>query len=38
MFDRNGNSIKYDTEEEMLAVLKGDRLDPDLSLDALRAK
>ena len=31
MFDRNGNSIKYDTEEEMLTVLKGDRLKPDLS-------
>ena len=31
MFDRNGAFIKYDTEEEMLAVLKGDRLKPDLS-------
>jgi len=30
MFDRQGNLIKYDTEEEMLAVLRGDRLKPDL--------
>ena len=31
MFDRNGAFIKYDTEEELLAVLQGDRLKPDLS-------
>ena len=30
MFDRAGNFIKYDTEEEMLAVLQGDRLNPNL--------
>ena len=31
MFDRAGNFINYDTEEEMLAVLQGDRLAPDLN-------
>ena len=30
MFDRDGDFIKYETEEEMLAVLQGDRLNPDL--------
>ena len=33
MFDRNGSFIRYTTEEEMMAVLTGDRLDP--SLDAI---
>ena len=30
MFDRDGNVIKYTTQEEIMSVLTSDRLDPDL--------
>ena len=30
MFDRNGKLIRYATEQEMLNVLKGDRMKPNL--------